>query len=284
MMQIEWRSYLKHTLGFLKYFGQRFNSDSTNITAGHLTYVSMLSLVPLLVVMFTVFSAFPMFDEMRENLEQALFANLLPTSSEQLEEYLNEFVTNASKMTAIGVGFLFIVAIMLMSAIDKALNNIWRDSSKRHWLVSFAVYWMLLTLGPVLIGSGLAATSYFISLSQFADEYVSGVQNFVLWFVPIVTSFVFFVLMYQLVPNRQVKFRYAAFGAVIAALLFELSKQLFSLYITFFPTYQAIYGALATIPILIVWIYLSWLIVLIGAVLTVSLEEYQVQQAESKSN
>jgi membrane protein len=90
--------------------------------------------------------------------------------------------------------------------------------------------------------------------------------------------------MYQLVPNRQVKFRYAAFGAVIAALLFELSKQLFSLYITFFPTYQAIYGALATIPILIVWIYLSWLIVLIGAVLTVSLEEYQLQQPEPKSD
>ncbi|MCP1338939.1 virulence factor BrkB family protein [Idiomarina sp. M1R2S28] len=284
MKQIEWKLYFNHTLGFLKYFGQRFNSDNTNITAGHLTYVSMLSLVPLLVVMFTVFSAFPMFEELQENLEQAIFANLLPTSGEQLEQYLNEFVTNASKMTAIGVGFLFIVAIMLMSAIDKALNNIWRDSSKRHWLVSFAVYWMLLTLGPVLIGSGLAATSYLMSLSQFADEYVSGIQSFVLWFVPIVSSFVFFVLMYQLVPNRQVRFRYAAFGAVIAAFLFELSKQLFSLYITFFPTYQAIYGALATIPILIVWIYLSWLIVLIGAVLTVSLEEYQLQQPEPKSD
>ncbi|MCK7459801.1 virulence factor BrkB family protein [Idiomarina aminovorans] len=284
MMQLDWKWYFDHTLGFLKYFGQRFNSDNTNITAGYLTYVSMLSLVPLLVVMFTVFSAFPMFNELRENLEQALFANLLPTSSEQLEEYLNEFVTNASKMTAIGIGFLFVIAIMLMSAIDKALNNIWRDSSKRHWLVSFAVYWMLLTLGPILIGSGLAATSYFISLSQFADEYVSGVQNFMLWFVPVVGSFVFFVLMYQLVPNRQVKFGYAGFGAVIAALLFELSKQLFSLYITFFPTYQAIYGALATVPILIVWIYLSWLIVLIGAVLTVSLEEYQLQQCEPKSD
>ncbi|MDV6316655.1 virulence factor BrkB family protein [Idiomarina sp. HP20-50] len=284
MKQLDWKSYLYSTLGFLKYFGQRFNSDNTNITAGHLTYVSMLSLVPLLVVMFTVFSAFPMFNELKENLEQALFANLLPTSGEQLEQYLNEFVTNASKMTTIGVGFLFIVAIMLMSAIDKALNSIWRDSSRRHWLVSFAVYWMLLTLGPVLIGSGLAATSYLISLSQFADAYVSGVQSFLFWFVPIVTSFVFFVLMYQLVPNRQVKFRYAAFGAAIAAVLFELSKQLFSLYITFFPTYQAIYGALATIPILIVWIYLSWLIVLIGAVLTVSLEEYQLRQPEPKSD
>ncbi|KPD24057.1 virulence factor BrkB family protein [Idiomarina zobellii] len=284
MKQINWKHYACQTWRFLTYFGRRFNSDSINVTAGHLTYVSLLSLVPLLVVMFTIFSAFPVFEELKGNLEQALFANLLPTSGEQLQEYINEFVANASKMTAVGVGFLFIVAITLMSAIDKALNNIWRDVNKRHWLVSFAVYWMLLTLGPLLIGSGLAATSYLISLSQFADEYISGARSFTLWMVPVATSFIFFTLMYQLVPNRQVKLRYAAFGAAIAAILFELSKQLFSLYITSFPTYQAIYGALATVPILIIWVYLSWMIVLTGAVLTVSLEEYQQLPEEPTSD
>lgn len=284
MKQTDWKHYAGETWRFLNYFGRRFNSDSINVTAGHLTYVSLLSLVPLLVVMFTIFSAFPVFEELKGNLEQALFANLLPTSGEQLQEYINEFVANASKMTAVGVGFLFIVAITLMSAIDKALNNIWRDVNKRHWLVSFAVYWMLLTLGPLLIGSGLAATSYLISLSQFADEYISGARSFTLWVVPVATSFIFFTLMYQLVPNRQVKLRYAAFGAVIAAILFELSKQLFSLYITSFPTYQAIYGALATVPILIIWVYLSWMIVLTGAVLTVSLEEYQQLPEEPTSD
>lgn len=284
MKQIDWKHSTSKVWGFLKYFGQRFNSDSINVTAGHLTYVSLLSLVPLLVVMFTIFSAFPVFEELKGNLEQALFANLLPTSSEQLQEYLNEFVVNASKMTAVGVGFLFIVAITLMSAIDKALNNIWRDANKRHWLVSFAVYWMLLTLGPLLIGSGLAATSYLVSLSQFADNYISGARSFTLWMLPVAASFIFFTLMYQLVPNRQVKLRYAAFGAVIAAILFEISKQLFSLYITSFPTYQAIYGALATVPILIIWVYLSWLIVLTGAILTVSLEEYQQLPDDTTDN
>jgi membrane protein len=284
MKQTDWKHYAGETWRFLTYFGRRFNRDSINVTAGHLTYVSLLSLVPLLVVMFTIFSAFPVFEELKGNLEQALFANLLPTSGEQLQEYINEFVANASKMTAVGVGFLFIVAITLMSAIDKALNNIWRDVNKRHWLVSFAVYWMLLTLGPLLIGSGLAATSYLISLSQFADEYISGARSFTLWMLPVATSFIFFTLMYQLVPNRQVKLRYAAFGAVIAAILFELSKQLFSLYITSFPTYQAIYGALATVPILIIWVYLSWMIVLTGAVLTVSLEEYQQLPEEPTSD
>lgn len=272
---MNWHDSLHHSARFFKYFGKRCAADKINVTAGHLTYVSLLSLVPLIVVMFTIFSAFPVFEELQRNIEDALIANLLPTSGEQLKEYINEFVANASKMTAVGIAFLFVVAVMLISAIDSALNTIWRDTSKRRLMVSLAIYWMILTLGPVLIGSGLAATSYLISLTQFAEEYVSGVRSFALWFVPVITSFFAFVLLYQLVPNRPVRFRYAAFGALIAAVLFELSKQVFSLYITHFPTYQAIYGALATVPILLVWIYLSWNIVLVGAELTVSLEEYQ---------
>ena len=279
---MDWQQKLQQGAQFFKYFGQRCSADKINVTAGHLTYVSLLSLVPLIVVMFTIFSAFPVFEQLQRNIEDALIANLLPTSGEQLKQYIDEFVANASRMTAVGIGFLFVVAVMLISAIDSTLNNIWRDTSKRRFIVSLAIYWMILTLGPVLIGSGLAATSYLISLTQFAEEYVSGVRSFMLWFVPVVTSFVAFVLLYQLVPNRTVKFRYAAFGAVIAAILFELSKQIFSLYITHFPTYQAIYGALATVPILLIWIYLSWNIVLVGAELTVSLEEYQYLNRSSK--
>lgn len=279
---IEWRQALHHSVAFFKYFGQRCSADKINVTAGHLTYVSLLSLVPLIVVMFTIFSAFPVFEQLQRNIEDALIANLLPTSGEQLKQYIDEFVANASRMTTVGIGFLFVVAVMLISAIDNTLNSIWRDTSQRRFIVSLAIYWMILTLGPVLIGSGLAATSYLISLTQFAEEYVSGVRSFMLWFVPVVTSFFAFVLLYQLVPNRTVKFRYAAFGAVIAAILFELSKQVFSLYITYFPTYQAIYGALATVPILLIWIYLSWNIVLVGAELTVSLEEYQYLNRSSK--
>lgn len=273
---MNWKLWLKHGFKFSRHVALRSQSDSINVTAGHLTYVSLLSLVPLLVVTFTVFSAFPVFDDLKNNIENALFANLLPTSGEQLKEYIDEFVGNASQMTAVGIAFLFFVAVALISAIDSALNNIWRDTSSRRWTVSFAIYWMILTLGPVLIGTGLAATSYLVSLSQFAETYVSGIRSFLLSAVPVVTSFIAFVLLYQLVPNRPVKFRYAAFGAAFSAILFEVSKQLFSLYITHFPTYQAIYGALATVPILIVWIYLSWLIVLAGAEMTVSLEEYRL--------
>ena len=113
---------------------------------------------------------------------------MLPTSGEQLKEYIDEFVGNASQMTAVGIAFLFFVAVALISAIDSALNNIWRDTSSRRWTVSFAIYWMILTLGPVLIGTGLAATSYLVSLSQFAETYVSGIRSYLLSAVPVVIA------------------------------------------------------------------------------------------------
>ncbi|MEC9318481.1 MAG: YihY family inner membrane protein, partial [Pseudomonadota bacterium] len=143
---MNWKLWLKHGFKFSRHVALRSQSDSINVTAGHLTYVSLLSLVPLLVVTFTVFSAFPVFDDLKNNIESALFANLLHTSGEQLKEYIDEFVGNASQMTAVGIAFLFFVAVALISAIDSALNNIWRDTSSRRWTVSFAIYWMILTL------------------------------------------------------------------------------------------------------------------------------------------
>lgn len=242
--------------------------------AGHLTFVSMLALVPMLVVVFSIFAAFPMFDTLRVQLEQFLFANLMPTSGEILSEYLNTFIGNVSKMTTIGVVFVIVVAVNLISTIDATLNRIWRNQDKRRISVALAVYWMILTLGPILMGSGMAVTSYLISLTAFADAYVSGFRTFLLSLVPIATSLIAFLLLYVMMPNRVVKIRHAIWGALLAALLFELAKRGFAAYITAFPSYEAIYGALAAIPILLLWIFLSWNIVLIGAELTASIEEF----------
>lgn len=265
---------------FLKYFGQRCVSDKITVIAGHLTFVSLLALVPMLVVMFSIFSAFPMFEELRGELEQALFANLMPTSGEHLSEYLNTFITNVSKMTTVGVIFVILVAVNLISTIDATMNRIWRNQNKRRLSVALAVYWMILTLGPILMGSGIAITSYIISLSVVAEEYISGLRGFLLGAVPIVTSGVAFLLLYVMMPNRVVKIRHAIWGALVAALLFEFAKRGFAAYITAFPSYEAIYGALAAIPILLLWIFLSWNIVLIGAELTASIEEFSQQRAK----
>lgn len=259
---------------FLKYFGKRCLDDRVTIVAGHLTFVSMLALVPLLVVMFSIFSAFPMFDVLKEELEKLLFANLLPTSGEVISEYLNQFVTNVSKMTTIGVIFVIVVAVNLISTIDATMNRIWRNHKRRRLVVALAVYWMILTLGPILMGSGMAITSYVISLTAAAEEYVSGVRTTLLSIVPLLTSIIAFMLLYIMMPNRIVRAKHAIWGALLAAILFELSKSGFAAYVTAFPSYQAIYGALAAIPILLLWIFVSWNIVLLGAELTASIEEF----------
>ncbi|CAI8157612.1 MAG: Uncharacterised protein [Pseudidiomarina mangrovi] len=259
---------------FLRYFGQRCLDDRITIIAGHLTFVSMLALVPMLVVVFSIFSAFPMFTDLRLQLETFLFANLMPTSGEVLSEYLNTFIGNVSKMTGVGVVFVIVVAVNLISTIDATMNRIWRNKQRRRLSVALAVYWMILTLGPLLMGSGMAVTSYVISLTAFADDYVSGFRTMLLSVVPVLTSLIAFVILYVMMPNRVVKVRHAIWGALVAAILFELAKRGFAAYITAFPSYEAIYGALAAIPIMLLWIFVSWNIVLVGAELTASIEEF----------
>ena len=259
---------------FLRYFAQRCLDDRVTIIAGHLTFVSMLALVPMLVVVFSIFAAFPMFTELRLQLESFLFANLMPTSGEVLSEYLNTFIGNVSKMTGIGVVFVIVVAVNLISTIDATMNRIWRNKQRRRLSVALAVYWMILTLGPLLMGSGMAVTSYLISLTAFAEDYVSGFRTMLLSIVPVLTSLIAFVILYVMMPNRVVKVRHAIWGALVAAILFEVAKCGFAAYITAFPSYEAIYGALAAIPIMLLWIFLSWNIVLIGAELTASIEEF----------
>lgn len=281
---IKFKLYAKTSWRFLRYFVRRCAQDKISVTAGHLTYVSSLALVPLVAVMFSGFAAFPMFAEMREELQNMVVANLVPTSGDAINNYLGQFAENASQMTAIGVMFLVVVAIMLLMTIDTAINRIWRNYQRRRIPIAIAIYWMLLTLGPVLMGSGLAISSYLVSLAAFADAYVSGLQSAILTIVPYITSVLAFLLLYVLMPNRVVRIKHAIWGALLATLLFELGKYGFAEYITRFPSYEAIYGALATIPILLVWMYLSWNIVLVGAELTASIEEFNERSNSDDDN
>ncbi|RUO63703.1 virulence factor BrkB family protein [Pseudidiomarina insulisalsae] len=276
-----WQQRMQCAWQFLLYYVRRCFNDRVTIIAGHLTFVSMLALVPLLVVIFSIFSAFPMFDVFRQEVEAFLFANLLPASGEEIKQYLNEFISNVSQMTAIGAIFVIVVAVNLLSTIDTTMNRIWRNTHPRRLPVAFAVYWMILTLGPILIGSGMAVSSYLVSLTAFAESYVSGLRKVLLAVVPVFTTMIAFLLMYVMLPNRVVKIRHAIWGALLAAILFELSKTGFAIYVTNFASYKAIYGALAAIPILLLWIYLSWTIVLIGAELTASIEEFFEEDDES---
>lgn len=263
-------------------FIHRIKSERIHITAGYLAYVSLTSLVPLLVVMFSVMTAFPLFSDFRESMEGFVYGNFLPTSGDLIKDHMTGFVNNASKMSVVALSFLFLFALLLMSAIDKCLNNIWKTKEKRRLIVSFSMYWLVLTLGPVLISLSLALSSYILSLVAGDSVDSSGVANTFLFVLPFIVSVIAFCFLYLAVPNKEVPFKYAIIGACFSALLFEIAKKAFAIYVLQLPSYQAIYGALAMIPILFLWVYLSWVIVLSGAVLTVSIQ-HEAEKDEQSS-
>lgn len=254
-----------------KAFIAHIRSERITVSAGHLAYVSLLSLVPVIMVFFMIMSAFPAFAEVREQLENFIFTNFVPTAGDVVQDYVADFVSNASGMGAVSIVSLLVVALLLISNIDKTFNHIWRTQVERPLIYTFAIYWMVITLGPFLIGSSIVVSSYLAGLATFAEEYTPGLGTFFLKLVPSFAAIGAFLILYMIVPNRPVRAKYALCGALLATVLFELSKKGFALYVTSFPSYQVIYGAIAVVPILFVWVYLSWIVVLLGAVFTYSI-------------
>jgi membrane protein len=272
--------YWPRLYGFLRCFLRHSQEDGITVSAGHLAYVSLLALVPFIMVFFMILSAFPAFAEVRGELESLIFTNFLPASGDLVQKYMGEFVANASSMGAIGILSLVIVALMLISNIDKTLNRIWKSKSERPIIFTFAIYWMVLTLGPLLIGLSVIVSSYLVGLANYAEEYTPGITTVLLKVVPFLASLGAFFILYMLVPNKRINPLYACSGALLAAVLFEFSKKVFAYYVTSFPSYQVIYGALAVVPITFLWIYLSWVMVLLGAEFTHVLEIFTHEQAE----
>ncbi|WP_432464222.1 MULTISPECIES: virulence factor BrkB family protein [unclassified Agarivorans] len=269
-----WQGLWVEAQAFSGFLLERIKDGKLTMIASSLAYVTLLSLVPLVAVTFSIISAFPVFAGFQQLIEDFVFNNFVPASGDVVRENLRGFVDNASKMTTVGIVALAVIALMLISSIDKSLNMIWRVTVKRRWRSAFPIYWMILTLGPLLMGGSLALSSYIFSIQLFADETLLGIWNQLLRVVPLLFSIGAFCLLYLLVPNKQIRFVHGFTGAVVAALLFEVCKRGFAFYVSSFPSYQVIYGALASIPILFVWVYLSWIVVLFGAEITAALGEF----------
>ena len=273
-----WITSKKIVRGYLVYLLGRFHEDRILYYSGYLSYVTLLSMVPLLAVIFSFFSIFPFFEKLKVEVEEFVFSNFVPELGEVVQEQILSFVDNATRMTPFGLMVLLIVAVLLLSSIDHTLNQIWRVKKNRGLIVSYFIYLVVLISSPVLLGTSLAATSYLVSLSgikEGADLYVIKILLTSLHFLG---SFLFFLLLYIVVPHTKVHFWSAVSGALIATLLFEISKSAFALYFINFPVYQAIYGTLAVIPLLFVWVFISWVVVLVGAQIAASLDGFLEEQ------
>jgi membrane protein len=261
-----WRAHLLDGLAFLRFVWRRWNEDRCALVAGSLTYATLLALAPLFVIGVAMLSSLPMFEDVIDSVQHFALRNLVPDVARRLvHQNLDLFRQNAARLTTVGLIAVIFVALMLMLFIDRTLNGIWRVSRSRPYWLSVLSYLVLMTLGPLLIGASVTVTTY-LSLSLGLSEPLP--HSPWLRVVPSIVTSVAFFLVYRLLPHRHVPWQHAAFGAVVAGLLFEAAKSGFSAYVRQAPTYNALYGGLAALPIFLIWIYLSWNTILLGAELT----------------
>jgi membrane protein len=260
---------------FVRFTVQRFLDEHCLLTAGALAFTSLFALVPLITVALGILAAFPVFAQWRDNIAGFAFANFVPAAGNVVQTYFTQFADNASKATAVGILVLVFSAVSLMLSIEDAFNRIWRVKTRRKAAARFVMYWAVLTLGPLLLVAALAISSYLFALpllervgAQFA------LKTRLLGWLPFLIQWVALWLAYALIPNCRVRARHAAGGALLTALAIELAKLGFAAYAMGDASYQEIYGALATVPIFFFWIYLSWILVLLGASLTASMAAF----------
>lgn len=250
--------------------GSRFVEDRCQRIAGALSFTTILAIVPLTAVTLAMLSLFPVFSEWMEWIQHFVYSNFVPAAGDAVQKHLTLFATKAGRLTAVGLVFVAVTAVMLLATVEHAFNDIWRVSNARKLLHRFLAYWALLTLGPLLLAVALTVTTHVFTALPFAARPEKGIVNALL---PLAVEFVAVVLLYVVVPNVVVRWRHAVIGALFATVLIEIARILFAAAMKTFTSYQVIYGAIAALPIFLVWIYISWVIVLLGAIVVATLQD-----------
>lgn len=252
--------------------------------AASLSFTTLLSLVPLITIVLAIFSAFPISDIFSAQIKAYLINNLMPEMSGKIiTQYMQQFTENAMRLTAFGIVFLAVTSMLMMLTIDHAFNTIWRVSRHRPLLKRLIIYWSVLTLAPLLVGASLSLTSWLAGLSLGYSKQIPPFVVSVLKMLPVLFTMLAFALLFRLVPNSYVPRKHAFIGAMVAAVVFEFMNYLFGYYISHFSTYKLVYGTFASVPIFLMWIYLSWLAILLGAVIAASLSHWGVSTAQNSS-
>ena len=268
---------------FILHVLRRFQEERCLQVASSLTYTTLLSLVPLLTVALTLISAFPAFQDFTANVDDFLSENVLPEPiANVISTYIQEFTEKAARLTALGVAGLAVTSFLLMYTIERAFNVIWRVRRGRGIAQRVVMYWSILTLAPALIGASLTMTTFVISRSLGWME-TAWVGDTALKLIPPLFTVTAFTLLYYIVPSRPVRPAHALIGGLVAGVAFEIMKRGFALYVALTPTYTMVYGAFATIPVFLVWIYASWVVTVMGAVVTALLPDYRLLRGESRA-
>jgi membrane protein len=261
-------------LAFFLALAQRLREDRGFETAGSLTFTTLLSLVPLIAVALALSTPYAAFERAVDALGRYATGHLLPEGGAAVTRQIRAFADNAGELTRVGIAFVFVTALMLMHTVDEALNRIFRVQRRRPLARRLVVYWAVLTFGPALIGASLYMTSFMVA-SSFGLLDLDEQGKAVLRLLPFLFTCAALTLLYMLVPYRRVELRHAVTGGIVAGVLFELAKRAFGLYVAKFPTYTLIYGAFAIIPLFLLWLYVSWVVVLFGATLAASLPAWR---------
>ena len=258
---------------------QRFMLDRCLIGASALSYTTIVSMVPLTAIVLVVFSGFPQFSGGRDRLLMLLVENLAPDLGKDAGEWFTTVAGHAAQSTAIGVVALIVTSILLLATVEEHMHFIFRVHAPRRWGQRVLAYWSVLTLGPILLGVALSVTGSIdrtlAGLGLWSNKHGHS-AGWATWsghlVAPVLTIGVL-MLLYWAIPNRRQPWHACLVGAVVASLLLELLKFGFGIYVAQFASYSAIYGALAGIPIALLWMYIFWAVVLLGAEITACLIE-----------
>jgi membrane protein len=274
---------------FTLYALQRFNADGCFAASGALSYAALVSLVPLAVIALGTLSVVPIFSQLHDQILAFTFKYFVPSIGEQAGWWFRVFANSAAQTTAIGVVGIAATGVLLLATVEDQLNLIWRVTSPRPWGQRVLAYWALITLGPLLLGLSLSLSTYFeiaarrAGFSQQAFQWLeSGWLHGVARSVPALLEFTALTLLYWLIPNCAVRWRDAAVGALVATAAIEVLKIGFSIYIGAMSYYQTVYGTLAAIPIFLLWMYISWMAVLLGAEVAAALPNWRIDERIGK--
>ncbi len=264
---------------FIHFLLQRAKNDTIFRVSSSLSYTSLIAIVPLFAIGLAIFSAFPGFNAIKDQFQEFILKNFVPDIGQEISQYFVGFLNASAQMTTIGVVGLAVTSIMLLSTIENSLNFIFKVYKPRNIKTKITLYWTVITLGPILLGAAFSLRSYLFALQKIMPEQISQ-SMFLGSLIPSLMTMLVLVMVYTLVPNKKVPLLNAFAGALVAVFLFWVLRKVFGILVIENATYKTLYGALATLPVFLIWMYLSWSVVIFGAVVTASLDDFKEENKE----